>query len=96
MQTKLNQYMYILSYIFALLNALVSSPRLGFILCILLSFGIFMQGCSRSSNLDWNNEEGYRWAEISPGYFGSTGFQTLSSSKTGIEFNNRITREEID
>lgn len=54
-----------------------------------------MLGCTRSSELQWNNEEGYRWAELPSGYWRSTGFRSLSSSRTGITFSNRITTEEI-
>jgi hypothetical protein len=30
-------------------------------------------GCSRSTDLEWNDEAWGRWAELSPGYFGSDG-----------------------
>ncbi len=46
-------------------------------------------GCS-SSELEWNEENGYRWAELSTGFFGDTGFTQLSSSKTNILFRNDV------
>ncbi|MFO7847240.1 MAG: FG-GAP-like repeat-containing protein [Balneolaceae bacterium] len=85
-----------MNIILALLKDSVSPLLLAVLLYTILLCSGFIIGCSPSSDLEWNYEEGYRWAEISPGYFGSTGFQTLSASQTGIEFNNRITREEID
>ncbi|REL24669.1 hypothetical protein DYD21_17590 [Rhodohalobacter sp. SW132] len=78
------------------LNVSDSVSRLVILLFVPILFCGVMFGCSRSSDLEWNDEDGYRWADISPGYFGSTGFQTLSASQTGIQFNNRISREEID
>lgn len=59
-----------------------------FILCL-----SFILGCTSQAELDWNNEEGYRWAEVSPGFFGSTGFRQLSSSKTNIRFRNDVRQE---
>lgn len=70
--------------------------RLVVVLFVPIFFCGTMLGCTRSSDLEWNDDEGYRWADISPGYFGNTGFQALSSSSTGIQFNNRVTRDEID
>jgi len=54
-----------------------------------------LTGCSSSVELDWHEEETYRWAEVSPGFFGRTGFSELPSSKSGIDFVNRVTEEEI-
>ena len=60
---------------------------------ILLSF-LLLVSCSGSSELEWNQEENYRWAELQPGW-GETGFRTLSSSETGIDFVNRLSEEQI-
>ncbi|MFH5883459.1 FG-GAP-like repeat-containing protein [Halalkalibaculum sp. DA3122] len=54
-----------------------------------------LAGCSASPELQWNEETNYRWAEISPGFFGETGFSPRSPSQTGIHFENRITEEQI-
>ncbi|MDZ7692833.1 MAG: VCBS repeat-containing protein [Balneolaceae bacterium] len=59
------------------------------ILCALLV------GCSASSDLEWNEEQGYRWAELSLGYFGEVGFESLSPSQTNIQFTNQITDQQI-
>ncbi|MEX2397322.1 MAG: FG-GAP-like repeat-containing protein [Balneolales bacterium] len=45
--------------------------------------------------MDWVEEEGYRWANVSTGYFGNTGFKVLPSSLSNIDFENQITEEEI-
>lgn len=64
-------------------------------LCSLTLASGLLIGCSSSSDLKWNHEKNYRWAEIEPGYFGSTGFELLESSHTNIHFINRVTEEEI-
>lgn len=64
-------------------------------LCSLTLTSGLLIGCSSSSDLKWNHEKNYRWAEIEPGYFGSTGFELLESSHTNIHFINRVTEEEI-
>ncbi len=51
-------------------------------------------GCSGSRKLTWHQEDGYRWAQVSPGRWGSTGFSELRPSQTGITFENRLTRQE--
>ncbi len=56
---------------------------------------ILLTSCSRSPELVWVQEEGYQWAEISTGYFGSTGFNQLRPSRTNIHFNNTLTEEEF-
>jgi hypothetical protein len=60
-----------------------------FIIC----FG-FLAGCSSQPDLVWNQEDGYRWAELSTSFFGQTGFSRHSSSETGITFRNDV-REEL-
>lgn len=81
---------------FVSMNSLSLSPILLVMMSILLLCGGFIQGCSRSSSLEWNEEKGYRWADISTGFFGGSGFQALPSSQTGINFNNRLTRDDVD
>lgn len=55
--------------------------------CILIS------GCSTSYETEWIQKEGYRQAELKPGFFGKTGFRQLSSSKTNIRFRNDVRQE---
>jgi len=52
--------------------------------------------CSGQQELKWQQEEGYRWAELHPGFFGSPGFEMFSSSETGITFRNEVSKEKID
>lgn len=67
-----------------------------FSVAVLFFFSLFQFGCTFSPELEWNEEENYRWADVSPGLFGQTGFKELSPSKTNIGFINQITEEEID
>lgn len=53
-----------------------------------------MAACS-SPELQWNEEQHFRWAGIDPGWFGETGFESLPPSRTNIHFKNRITEEKI-
>jgi enediyne biosynthesis protein E4 len=63
---------------------------------ILISLSIILfTSCSSSPELVWVQGDGYQWAEISPGYFGSTGFNQLRPSRTNIHFNNSLTEEEF-
>ncbi|SHF48138.1 Repeat domain-containing protein [Fodinibius roseus] len=57
---------------------------------------LLFTGCTTSEDLEWHREEGYRWAELTPGFFGSTGFQKLDSTDTGIRFRNSVSRERIE
>lgn len=51
-------------------------------------------GCSSSPEPVWNQENGYRWAELTQGFFGKTGFSQLPSSQTNIIFRNDV-REKL-
>lgn len=62
--------------------------------CMMLCL-ILLTSCSSSPELQWNEEEHFRWAEVSPGFWGETGFQSLSPSQTNIQFENQISEEEI-
>lgn len=66
--------------------------RLG--LCVVLVFAL--GGCSGEHDVNWHEEEGYRWRSVEPGFWGESGFARLDSSTTGIAFENRLTNEEID
>lgn len=64
-------------------------------LTLILFSVAFLSACTGSADLQWNEEDGYRWAEVSPGYFGSTGFTEMESSQTGIEFKNLASVKNI-
>lgn len=62
------------------------------IVIVCLSFAV---ACSTSPQLEWKQENGYRWAGLSPGHQGEIGFQVLAASRTGIDFKNNLTEESI-
>lgn len=63
----------------------------------LISLMIFLSGCQmESTELQWHQNEGYRWADVQLDFFGDTGFKKLSSSRTNIPFELVLTSEEID
>lgn len=51
--------------------------------------------CSPDNTLHWQEGQGYRWAELSPGYFGETGFLKKDASSTNINFTNHLSDELI-
>ena len=79
------------------------NPRVFFSLCksailfgsVFLTF--FLLGCSHEViDLEWNEEQGYRWASLQIDESGKTGFEKLSSSTTGITINNTLPDELIE
>lgn len=52
-------------------------------------------GCSKQAELQWNLEDGYRWAELTLNGYGGDGFTKLSASQTGITFSNNVSDEAI-
>lgn len=67
-----------------------------------LLFAVFCgytAGCSRSATLQWQQEEQYRWAEITTttGFFEieGLGFRMIPSSQSNITFANDITEKEL-
>ena len=52
---------------------------------IILVF-IFTAACSSDGELNWVEDDGYRWAELETSFFGETGFRELSKSDTGVNF----------
>ncbi|WP_310688799.1 FG-GAP-like repeat-containing protein [Aliifodinibius sp. S!AR15-10] len=62
---------------------------------LLLVIGGLITGCSSQNELQWNQEDGHRWAELSTGFFGSTGFRQLDPSTTNINFTNRVSDEDV-
>ncbi|MEX1270108.1 MAG: FG-GAP-like repeat-containing protein [Balneolaceae bacterium] len=76
---------------YSFISQVRTSLRIVLFLCIILS-----AGCTTSPDLEWNTDgQGYHWAEVKTGFFGNMGFEQLSSSKTNIDFVNRLTDEEI-
>jgi hypothetical protein len=51
-------------------------------------------GCDGTSSLEWHEEDGYRWAELTLPRRGEDGFERLSPSETGIEFVNSVTADQ--
>lgn len=64
---------------------------------LLVVLTITVIGCSRSAKLEWHQEEQYRWAELTSGFFDGegSGFISLSPSHTNIAFSNDITEQEL-
>lgn len=60
-----------------------------------LLFCLLLGGCSSNPKLQWNQEDGYRWAELSPGWRGETGFEKTSGFRTGITFVNSLSKDNI-
>lgn len=69
----------------------ISSKSIIYSLLLVVFFG-----CSTDPNLQWQQEEGYKWASLSPGYFGSTGFERRASSSTNIDFVNNALEASIE
>jgi hypothetical protein len=65
------------------------------IVFVLLALASAIIACSDSGNLDWVQEDGYKWAALSPGYFGDTGFEKRDASDTNINFENHASNESI-
>ncbi|MFB6272074.1 MAG: FG-GAP-like repeat-containing protein [Salinibacter sp.] len=52
-------------------------------------------GCYSEDGLTWKDEGHYEWAKVSPGYWGSVGFEKKASTRTGVTFENTLDGEEI-
>lgn len=63
---------------------------------IIFFFLITITGCkSDPIHLEWNQEDGFRWAQLLTNNKGKTGFEKLYSSRTGIDFSNFINKDDI-
>ena len=63
---------------------------------LLLIFSSMTSSCFQpQEKLEWHEENGFRWAEVSPPMSGRTGFEALPPSKTGIDFSNSLTIEQL-
>ncbi len=51
--------------------------------------------CTPETELEWNQEEGYQWAELRTSFRGKAGFREIPNSKTGISFSNDVGIEAI-
>jgi len=56
---------------------------------------LIVTGCSNQPELKWNQEDGYRWAEVSINNSGNAGFSQLSPSKTNIDFATNVSDQRI-
>jgi hypothetical protein len=65
------------------------SPALVGLLAVPVAFA-----CGGSRSLEWHEETGYRWSELSVPRSGKDGFEQLPASKTGVTFTNSITEEQ--
>ena len=71
-------------------NAVVS-----FAVVLALSVGAcVLPGCGQETRV-WHEADGYRWAELSVKRRGRAGFERLLASKTGIDFVNQLTDDQI-
>lgn len=57
---------------------------------------MLLVGCEGDKEPVWNEEEGYRWAVVEPGFWDDGGLKRLAPSETGVEFVNRLTEAEIN
>ncbi|MDR8390625.1 FG-GAP-like repeat-containing protein [Aliifodinibius sp. S!AR15-10] len=64
---------------------------------LLLFCSMLFIGCSQTprKQLNWQQEDGYRWSELEPGTDQRAGFVEKSSSQTNIQFTNNLTDEDI-
>ena len=56
---------------------------------------ICLIGCDSGYELNWNEKNGYRWANVKPDFFGSAGFEKVGSNITNIYFSNSISKESL-
>lgn len=54
-----------------------------------------LAGCSASAEPTWHEGPGHRWAAVSPGRWGETGFARLAPARTNVSFENHLTEAEI-
>lgn len=66
------------------------------VLALLPALLILATACTSQPELEWEEANGYRWAELSTGFFGSDGFRLVSSGRSGIDFGNDVPQELID
>ncbi|MCW9707981.1 FG-GAP-like repeat-containing protein [Fodinibius salsisoli] len=79
------------------LVALITYKRI-FVRCLYLMICVvILSTCTPPSQpeLQWQQEEGYRWAELQPEKDGTVGFEYISSATTNIEFANEVSTDSI-
>lgn len=69
---------------------------IGIVGSFLLCLSPILTGCETPVDREWTEEDGYRWAPLSPGVSQEPGFARLSSGATGVDFENTLTDREID
>ena len=47
-------------------------------------------GCTTNSKLEWQQEDGYRWAYVYPGFWDDIGFKSIAPEQTKIYFKNTL------
>jgi len=52
-------------------------------------------GCQANNELEWVEEDGYRWAEVQLGFWAEEGFEQLGPDRTNVEFVNEVRDEDI-
>ncbi len=67
---------------------------------IFFSLTLLLPSCRPDTTLEvhqyeWNEADGYRWAELPTFSRGSDGFNQLSHQRTGVDFFNRLTDDQI-
>lgn len=68
-------------------------PYRNLAVCFLLILNLI--GCDTETELQWNEADDHRWAELPNSFWDNTGFKKISSSVTGIEFNNKLNGQDI-
>ncbi|MEX0771299.1 MAG: FG-GAP-like repeat-containing protein [Balneolaceae bacterium] len=63
---------------------------------LLFALTLVWGGCNSQPELEWVEEDGYRWANLQTGWLGSDGFRQLSSNKTGVSFRNDVRQELME
>lgn len=65
------------------------------IIVVLLT--LYISGCNNKTvRLQWNEEEGYRWAKLDIGYLGNSGFELHAPSNTNLTFKSSVTPEQVN
>ncbi len=66
---------------------------------VIFGFFVLGGGCfflsPNNHALKWQEENGFRWAELSVPESGKPGFATLPAAETGVAFENRIQKEQL-
>ena len=64
----------------------------------IIALGLLCAGCGHASEGPgpWQDEDGYRWQSLHIGGWGdAAGFEPLPAERTGVDFTNTVSREEV-